>query len=248
MTTNYPTSLDDTTSLPRPTSTTAMNAAGFEGDVLIDNLSDAITAVETELGTDPSGGQSTVKERLGVLAQMALTGGRRSYVTGRYYGENNGNGLTTFALTANRLYFAPFFCIATTTFDRLVVYVSTAVAATNLRLGIFNSGSDGFPGTRLLDAGTVASATTGTKEITISQSLTADTVYWLGVVSDGAPSIRVRSNSESPSLGIGDNITTNPDTGIYMSHTYGALPASAGPLVYHGAGSSTTPALRLRAA
>lgn len=44
MPTNYPTSVD---SLARPTSTTEMDDAGFEGDVIIDNLSDAVEALET---------------------------------------------------------------------------------------------------------------------------------------------------------------------------------------------------------
>lgn len=46
MATDYPDAVD---SLPRPTAATAMNASGFEGDVVIDNISDAIEAVETTL-------------------------------------------------------------------------------------------------------------------------------------------------------------------------------------------------------
>lgn len=61
MTTTYPGAVD---SLPRPTSSTQMDATGYEGDVVIDNISDAIEAVQTELGTDPAGSFSTVVARL----------------------------------------------------------------------------------------------------------------------------------------------------------------------------------------
>lgn len=58
MTTTFPSAVD---SLPRPASTTLRNAAGYELHTVVDNLSDAIEAVETKLGTGaataaPSGG------------------------------------------------------------------------------------------------------------------------------------------------------------------------------------------------
>jgi hypothetical protein len=64
MTTNYPGALDN---LPRPTSDTDMDDAGCEGDVVIDNLSDAIEAVQGELGVDPAGSAATVVARLDAL-------------------------------------------------------------------------------------------------------------------------------------------------------------------------------------
>ena len=55
MTTNFPGSVD---SFPRPTSTTNTDDPGFELDVVIDNLSDALEAVETTLGFQPLNAQT----------------------------------------------------------------------------------------------------------------------------------------------------------------------------------------------
>ena len=78
MTTTYPGAVD---SLPRPTSSTQMDATGYEGDVVVDNLSDAVEAIETELGTDPAGSFTDVKTRLasadagvGAVNTVAATG------------------------------------------------------------------------------------------------------------------------------------------------------------------------------
>lgn len=52
MATNFPTSLDDNTSLPNPTTTTAMNVVSHAGQH--DNENDAIKAIETKLGMGAS--------------------------------------------------------------------------------------------------------------------------------------------------------------------------------------------------
>lgn len=61
MTSAYPAGLD---AFRRPLPTETMDTPGVEGDVVIDNLMDAIEAVQAELGTDPSGADATVKARL----------------------------------------------------------------------------------------------------------------------------------------------------------------------------------------
>ena len=51
MATNYPGSLDGSTEQPSPLSTTEMDDAGFEHDVVHTNHSEAIIALETKVGT-----------------------------------------------------------------------------------------------------------------------------------------------------------------------------------------------------
>ena len=51
MATDFPTGID---AKARPTATDKMNAAGVEGDVVVDNLYDAVEAVEAKLGVDGS--------------------------------------------------------------------------------------------------------------------------------------------------------------------------------------------------
>jgi hypothetical protein len=61
MATNYPGALD---SWSNPTASTPENAAGYEHDLAHSHVFDAVEAIETELGTNPSGTYSTVTERL----------------------------------------------------------------------------------------------------------------------------------------------------------------------------------------
>jgi hypothetical protein len=68
------------------------------------------------------------------------------------------------------------------TFDRIACRVNTAASSGGVvRLGIYEATSDGLVGNLILDAGTVATNSTGVKEITISQTLAAGK-YWLAVV------------------------------------------------------------------
>jgi len=54
MATNYPGSLDTSTQQPSPSSTTDLDASGYEHDVVHTNHSGAIIALETKLGTGDS--------------------------------------------------------------------------------------------------------------------------------------------------------------------------------------------------
>jgi hypothetical protein len=87
--------------------------------------------------------------------------------------------------------FSPLMAPATTSIDRIGIEVTSAGTASVsvCRLGIW-ADSGGAPGTLVLDAGTVATDSTGLKEITISQALTLGTLYWLGVVPQGAAATR----------------------------------------------------------
>jgi len=100
-------------------------------------------------------------------------------------------GSTAATLQANgNLWFTPVMLAVGRTADRIGIEVTTGGTASVSvhRLGIWEDGG-GVPGTLLLDAGTVATATTGIKEVTISQALAANTVYWFGVAQQGAPAV-----------------------------------------------------------
>ncbi len=81
---------------------------------------------------------------------------------------------------------------STVTYDRIGIQVNTAVAASNARLGIYHPHSSGErPGALLLDAGVVSTATTGIKEINISQELTPG-FHFLAMVRDAEAAVRLR--------------------------------------------------------
>lgn len=97
--------------------------------------------------------------------------------------------MSTAALVANRLYFIPFVIYESTTFTKIGVSVTTLAASTGIRLGIYNyNNTYGYPGSLILDAGTIDSSTTGDKTISISQTLYDK--FWLCLISNGTPSIR----------------------------------------------------------
>lgn len=72
--------------------------------------------------------------------------------------------------------------LPTATYDRIGVYVSSGGTAT-LRLGLYSANATtGLPYTKVLDAGTISTASTGLIEATISESLGG--WYWAAVVTD----------------------------------------------------------------
>lgn len=139
------------------------------------------------------------------------------------------NALT--ALTANRIYAIPFIAPARGgTLDRIAIRVDTAVAASVVRLGIYENNNDDttiYPGALLLDAGTVTSASTGVKTITISQALTASKLYWLVCTSGHGPTIyRVPLDECTHILGQDGTFNGANNTHIRATFTLAALPST----------------------
>ena len=77
---------------------------------------------------------------------------------------------TTVSLAADTLYGIPFTIYADTPIDRLAVEITTLDAGSAIRLGLYaeSTSQRGEPGARLEDLGTVSSASTGIKTLTIS--------------------------------------------------------------------------------
>ena len=126
------------------------------------------------------------------------------------------------ALVANQLYATALLIPRDMTLDRICFEVTTAGAGgTKARLGIYNDGTDLYPGALLVDAGEVAVDTTGLKTIIISQALTKG-IYWLAVVTDGTP--KTYYETEVPNI-LGDSTSLyRTRAGWRVAHTYAALP------------------------
>ncbi len=93
------------------------------------------------------------------------------------------------ALGANTIHYTPFVCDFSISVDRILFDVTTAVASSNARVGVYAADTDWQPtGAALID-GTATTATTGAKEITVSATLTAGR-YLACIVSDSAISVR----------------------------------------------------------
>ena len=139
------------------------------------------------------------------------------------YGVHGATAAVAGTVTANRLSMVPIVLPAFTA-TRISVRVSTGVAATNVRYGIYNSADDGSPTTLLADCGTTTTTSNADAPITISQSI-AGGIYWLACVFDGAPGIMC-SNGNSGGLGRDSTSSTVTNIlGYYRSFTYGTLPS-----------------------
>ena len=144
--------------------------------------------------------------------------------TGQYLAEilHSHYNLGTLALVADTLYAVPFVVYRDLTVDRIGVTVTGFDAGTNIRLGIYEDGTNIYPGALVLDAGVVSSASNALVVITISQALTKG-LYHLALVSDGTPTIRVNQQGLTQLGGTTSAPQTNND-GWTVAFTYAALP------------------------
>jgi len=154
------------------------------------------------------------------------------HASGYYYTYLPIGGGTNLSATKDRMYLVPFYVTTKTTYTRIATRVETTAGSTGsvVRLGIYDSDSSGLPGSRLLDAGTVSSTTTGTKSIAISQSLSKG-LYYLAVVAQVAttqPTFRVvspSSNLHTPQGTVAsDDAGATVNNGWYVASITGALP------------------------
>jgi hypothetical protein len=134
---------------------------------------------------------------------------------------------TTLTLTVNYLYAVPFFTPVPRTVTKMAIHVTTAVAG-NARLGIYQDNGSIYPGSLVIDAGTVDTSTTGLKEITgLNISFSANTLYWIVLVANAAPTISAISSGQGWGL-LGYTTLLSASGGSYwtVSYTYGTLPAT----------------------
>lgn len=136
-------------------------------------------------------------------------------------------------LTANRLVCLPFIADRAWPITKISIVVQTFASSTSIRLGMYKAdGTNGFPGTLLFDAGTVSSASNGTKTITLTLPIYVYGHYWIAYISDGAPTV-TGFNSNIPefnqALGRPDLITSTSGLFLYedsVSSYFTALPSS----------------------
>jgi hypothetical protein len=162
----------------------------------------------------------------------------------------NGTGLGTVALAANNLFAAPFVAPPRSAMiDRLAVYVTTGVASSTVRLGIYDATSESnlYPNNLLWDSGALATATTnaiagGTPNLT----LTPGRLYWAALNSSSNPTVRaVAVGGACPIFGIADALSaTALQICLSGTRTYAALPSTFTASI--AAGATAFPAFFLR--
>mgnify|MGYP002737179692 CR=1 FL=1 len=141
-----------------------------------------------------------------------------------------GAATTTLVMTESRMVALPFFVPNGRSIDRIAVNVSTAGGTGSvIRLGIY-ADSNGVPGSLILDAGTIDSSSTGTKEITISATKLTGGRVWLAACQQGAAAtsatLRAVNQISFPYTGpsSGGGLDSANYFGYLRSSVTGALP------------------------
>lgn len=174
--------------------------------------------------------------------------GTTNYTAFYAAGAMTGTALSNWALTANRLYAIPFLSPRRgAVIDQLSAYVSTGVASTNIRFGLYNNKSESelYPDTLFYDAGAFTSTTTNQSRDATGLALTLEPskIYWAVIVGNGTPSLRaVAAGGGSYIMGLTATNVSAPTVGLYATFTYGALPATF-PTAGFTANTNTHPTL-----
>jgi hypothetical protein len=164
-------------------------------------------------------------EHLGILMQGTFIAG----VTYSSVSTMPGVWSTLASVVANRLYAVPFNTGPEgIEFTDMSIEV-TILSAGNARLGVYSAHTTEpyHPNALLLDAGEVSTGTTGIKTINIADTvftgLAPSRLIWLASVFAATPQVRV---IQQTSQLVGVSSTGDFQSGVYMSHTYGALPST----------------------
>jgi|GEM_PF-1761153 len=164
------------------------------------------------------------------------TGG---YMYPFFYG---GAAISQTAITVDRIIATPFVVARKMTVDRIAFDTANSDTGKAVRLGIYNNGTNLYPGTLLIDGGATATIeSAGTFTVTISQQLTPG-LYWLAAVTNGS-SVQTRLIiSAYTILGVDASPAdqASNQTGWTVAQTYGALPNP-----FTGGGTMLTQHLKL---
>jgi len=208
-----------------------------KGELLVGNGASSATTLSAGTDTHVLVADSTQATGIKYTAsQPAVTQVPRAFgygntLTNYTFPVNVASGSTSASpMVANTIYCFPFNITISTTFTSIGLRVNS-VSANTVRLGIYDAtGIGGYPGARVLDAGTVStSGTNGEKTIAISQLLYGN--YWLVMISSGAPSINICSTGLIADNVIGGVSTTQTSqlmalTKASVGSYFTALPAS----------------------
>jgi len=126
------------------------------------------------------------------------------YISGNYFDCGvGGTTRTTVAGIADRVVVMPFVPSQDIAVDRAAIDVTTAVAAAEARMVIYDSdGAGGVPSTRLYDSAEQDCSTTGIKEVTLAFTFLAGELYWVGVHNSSTATLRAVGIADCRPIGV----------------------------------------------
>lgn len=193
-------------------STPARLGVGANDTVL---TADSSTATGLKWAVPAGGGSATLPDALNPKAS------RRTAIPRGRAGSN-------FTPTINRLYLMPLPMLVARTLTEISVEIATAAGAGGLlRAMLLAADAQGDPTTATADYGTLASDSTGVKAWTVSQALSANVLYWIGINPTVAAPVLRAVDGYNPFVSISGNLTGTTSFGAYvMNSVSGALGAT----------------------
>lgn len=224
-----------------------------KGDLLVHTTvttRKAVGANGTVLSADSSQADGVKWATLPSLMPGVIFGGwvsQSNYTFAGMVGGINGTAAGA-ALTADSMVASLFAVPVATTFDQITAKVTTGVAASTIRLGVYAVGTNGLPGALIADWGTVSSATTSNPTLSISWSPVAGW-YYLVQVSSSNPSVTSYANGLGVTpFGSGAGITTLAGITDWIKASAGSSSALPNPFGSSPSGTGTHRPLWLRPA
>lgn len=135
----------------------------------------------------------------------------------------------TWTATTGYLFYFPIYFIGSATVQAVRMIVTTAVASSNARIGLYTADKEYKPVARVSDFGTITTDTTGYKEITGLSAAVSAGPHLLAFMCDttGVAYRVIRGFpftgwSRPPVAGRNDNWAID----LYLTYTYGTMPTS----------------------
>ncbi|HEV8015206.1 MAG TPA: hypothetical protein VGP48_06715 [Stellaceae bacterium] len=150
------------------------------------------------------------------------------YISGRYYVAGLTTN-TTLTVTANQLYTMPFFCFRKQSFTKIGLQVSSFIASSNCRLGLYAPlvSNVAAPGALVLDSGAVSTAANGAIEATVGVTLNPGLYFAAALFSAAVGVIEANSSNNLIPWLLGESLNNGLDAFSFAAQAYGALPNPA---------------------
>lgn len=148
-----------------------------------------------------------------------------------FFPLGQGSASTSNTLGNGTLRLYPWIVTRSCTLDRLGGDITViGDAASTVRLGIYADNGSFYPGSLVLDAGTISGNSATLQTITISQALSPG-VYWIGGAVQGVtttqPTVRTMASQTFQPMGLGTSVSTGATViGYQESSVTGALPST----------------------
>jgi hypothetical protein len=132
--------------------------------------------------------------------------------------------------------------------DQLGVVVTSAVAASTARMYVYSTGSDGWPDQKLLTTSDFSTATATTyANATVSFTVEAGVVYWIGVHASANITIRALAGSSIFNLGPTSSTANNYYTMLQRTLAFATSAPTSWSFTSSEFATGNTPVQRMRA-